>query len=141
MKLSRFVVALLLGSSAASAYEVDTHAWIMQQGYLRSNLPSAALRERLGFERLDEDTPFRVYEELATLGDPDAYLDLAPGASFGIIGDPYSAPPKVSSSASTHARRADPTRSSTGLASAARGLVQQQQVGEFLRCAAAMSYP
>ena len=49
--------------------------------------------------------------------------------------------PKVSSSASTHARRVDPARSSTGLASGERGLGQQQQVGDFLRCAAPMSYP
>ena len=49
--------------------------------------------------------------------------------------------PQVSSSASTHALRVDPERSSTGLASGVRGLGQQQQVGDFLRCAAPMSYP
>jgi len=39
------------------------------------------------------------------------------------------------------ALRADPARSSTGLASGERGLGQQQQVGDFLRCAAPIFYP
>ena len=87
------IAILLLGSLSAQAYETETHAWVTQQGYLKSSLAtSVPLRERLGFERLDDTTPFRVYPELVTLGNRDAYLDLPPGGSFGVIVDPYTAP-------------------------------------------------
>jgi len=84
---------LLITASEAGAYDTDTHAWLMYQGYLKSSLAtSAPLRERLGFERLDDATPFRVHSELVTLGNRDAYLDLVPGSSFGVITDPYTTP-------------------------------------------------
>lgn len=83
-------VVLFLGVSNVSAYDTETHAWLMHQAYLKSNLASVPLRERLGFDRLDEATPFRVHPDLVTLGNRDAYLDLLPGSTFGVVSDPYS---------------------------------------------------
>ena len=70
MRLTQSLFAILLvGPSLALAYDTETHAWVMYQGYLKSNLAGAALKERLGFDRLDDTTAFRVSDELATLGD------------------------------------------------------------------------
>jgi hypothetical protein len=80
---------LLLFAHTARGYDTETHAWVMQQGYLKSHLAASTLRERLGFARLHDLTPFRISFELVTLGGVDAYLDLTPGGSFGVIVDPY----------------------------------------------------
>lgn len=88
------VLALLFVPLAAFSYDIDTHAWMANQSFQKSILlPQASpLRERLGFDRLDDSTPFRVYFELQTLGNRDAYLDLVPGATFGSTPNPYIGP-------------------------------------------------
>jgi hypothetical protein len=85
------VVLICALTERANGYDTDTHAWVTHHAFLRSRLnPATAtpvglipLTDRLGFDRLDELTPFRVSFELPILTplQSDGYLDLAPGGS------------------------------------------------------------
>jgi hypothetical protein len=92
--------ALALVPVTISAYDTDTHAWIMYQAFrksvLNSDNPTASglmpIRERLGLDRLDDVNPFRIPIDLPLqiIGQTDAYLDLQPGASpYNTSPNPY----------------------------------------------------
>ncbi|MBB5209058.1 hypothetical protein [Chiayiivirga flava] len=87
--MRRIFISCLMVPAAAAAYEIETHAWIMHQGYLRSDLASGELRTRLGFDRLVEQQPFQVFYELPSIGSRDAYLDVVPDPLFGQSSDAY----------------------------------------------------
>jgi len=83
-------------SSAAAAYEVATHGRMTQAAFERSALKTdAALKTRLGFDRLDPARPFDSVEwdcdEIPSLlPERNAYIDADPGwPGTSYVGGPY----------------------------------------------------
>lgn len=84
MRTGTIVIVMAAATVNSHAYEVDTHGLMTQTAYQRSALKiDAALRSRLGFDRLDQPRPFdstaaECDADGSFLPSRDAYADARP---------------------------------------------------------------